>query len=296
MKAIRLLKMLVVVQVVLLIAILIVVLTTPDDVALAGSDVAGSYQNVGFSILPDLSPEPPMALAEDAVAISSEKLPGAAPGIVLQSQPESRASRPTFAVYSVRRGDTMMRIAWRFRTTIWSLVRANHIRNVNRIFVGQRLVVPGFGFWDSWWWHPPASVTRVSHEGDHHFELPPEAAAPPPDTFQAVCNPMISITSPLVNQTVDPNQVVISGSANLPQEFDPGSKGFSYYKVLYGEGERPIVWHPIGDIHHNVVTNDTLETWNTSVLANGVYVLRLYSVSTNGQFPPACQVRVVIAR
>jgi len=44
------------------------------------------------------------------------------------------------------------------------------------------------------------------------------------------------------------------------------------------------------------VSNGTLETWNTSGLANGVYVLRLFSVSTNGQFPPACYVRVVIAR
>jgi LysM repeat protein len=301
MKAIKLLKVLVVIQVVILIATLIVILVTPDDVALASSDVAGSFQNVGLNAMPDFSPEPLLAPASDAIAISSEKLSAANPGIVLQSPPESRASRPTFTVYSVRRGDTMMRIAWRFRTTMWSLVRANHLRNVNRIFVGQRMVVPGWGFWDSWWWQPPAVNNAVAHQnvdhGDRHVNNDNHNdSVKAPDTFQAVCNPMISISSPLVNQTVDPNQVTVSGSANLPAEFDPGSQGFSYYKVLFGEGERPIVWHQIGDLHHNTVTNGTLETWNTSVLPNGVYVLRLYSVSTNGQFPPACQVRVVISR
>lgn len=297
MNAIRLLKVLVVVQVLVLIAILAVMVIVPDDVALANSDVAGSFQNFGLNIIPDLAPEQPIAISPDAVALSSEKLPSAEPGVVLQSPPKSRAARPTFAVYFVRRGDTMMRIAWRFRTTLWSLVRANNIRNVNRIFVGQRLIIPGWGFWDSWLWQHPAESDdrpwRDHHDDDNHDNPAP---APAPANSQAICNPMISISSPLVNDIVDPNSVAIKGTASLPPEFDPGSQGFSYYKVEFGEGERPIVWRLIGDLHHNTLSNGTLETWNTSALANGVYVIRLFSVSTNGQFPPACQVRVVINR
>src|SRR5437588_3670422 len=120
----------------------------------------------------------------------------------------------------------MMRFDWRFRTTVWSLVRANHVRNINHISVGQRLIVPGFGFWDSWLWQgqpQPAFVfdheRHEHHEGDHHENF---VVGPP--TFQAICNPLISIQSPLVNQTVDPNAVPIVGTANLPPEFDPGSK------------------------------------------------------------------------
>ena len=200
-------------------------------------------------------------------------------------------------MYSVHRGDTMMRIAWRFRTTVWSLERANQLRNVNRIFVGQRLVVPGFGFWDSWMWQgQPAVVADVQPRRDHHEDNHNDSVAPPPITFRQSAIPWSASRRRSSTRHVDPNSVAINGSANLPPEFDPGSKGFSYYKVEFGVGERPIVWNVIGSLHYNTVSNGTLETWNTSALANGVYVVRLFSVSTNGQFPPACYVRVVIAR
>jgi LysM repeat protein len=61
--------------------------------------------------------------------------------------------------YTVHRGDTLSSIARRFGTTVWALQRANGIANRNRIFVGQRLLIPtgggrrggcygcGVGFW-----------------------------------------------------------------------------------------------------------------------------------------------------
>lgn len=46
-------------------------------------------------------------------------------------------------VYVVRAGDTLGRIAARYGVSVSSLVNANHIANPNRIYVGQRLVIPG---------------------------------------------------------------------------------------------------------------------------------------------------------
>jgi LysM repeat protein len=43
--------------------------------------------------------------------------------------------------YTVARGDTLLRIAFRNRTTVAKLSADNGIRNVNRIRVGQRLKV-----------------------------------------------------------------------------------------------------------------------------------------------------------
>jgi LysM repeat protein len=43
----------------------------------------------------------------------------------------------------VRPGDTLAKIAWRFKTSIWPIVRANNIANPNVIHVGQRLCIPG---------------------------------------------------------------------------------------------------------------------------------------------------------
>ncbi len=48
-------------------------------------------------------------------------------------------------VYIVRPGDTLSGIAARFGVSLNALARANGIRNPSRIYVGQRLVIPGGG-------------------------------------------------------------------------------------------------------------------------------------------------------
>jgi len=45
-------------------------------------------------------------------------------------------------VYYVRPGDTLSQIAARFGTTTTAIARANGIININRIYTGQRLVIP----------------------------------------------------------------------------------------------------------------------------------------------------------
>ena len=52
-------------------------------------------------------------------------------------------SGPNPTVYIVKRGDTMYSIARRFHTTVQALALANKIVNPSRIYVGQRLVIPG---------------------------------------------------------------------------------------------------------------------------------------------------------
>jgi LysM repeat protein len=44
-------------------------------------------------------------------------------------------------VYVVKRGDTLIRIAFRNGTTVSALREANDIRNVNLIYIGQRIIV-----------------------------------------------------------------------------------------------------------------------------------------------------------
>lgn len=52
---------------------------------------------------------------------------------------------PGTAIYQVSRGDTLAAIASRFNTTVVAIVQLNGITNPNRIFVGQRLLVPNTG-------------------------------------------------------------------------------------------------------------------------------------------------------
>ncbi|MGQ9907771.1 MAG: LysM peptidoglycan-binding domain-containing protein [Candidatus Flexifilum sp.] len=58
-----------------------------------------------------------------------------------QLEAQSTATCGPNVVYVVNRGDTLFRIARRFGTTIAALQAANAIPNINRIYVGQRLVI-----------------------------------------------------------------------------------------------------------------------------------------------------------
>ena len=53
------------------------------------------------------------------------------------------AAPPRRCVYYVRWGDTLGDIAWRYGVSVWAIVRANGITNINWIWPGQRLVIPG---------------------------------------------------------------------------------------------------------------------------------------------------------
>lgn len=48
---------------------------------------------------------------------------------------------PDSEYYQVKRGDTLTKICFMYDTTIAQLVRLNNIKNINRIYVGQRLRV-----------------------------------------------------------------------------------------------------------------------------------------------------------
>jgi len=45
-------------------------------------------------------------------------------------------------VYIVQPGDNLYRLALRFNTTIYAIAEANQIRNINLIYVGQKLIIP----------------------------------------------------------------------------------------------------------------------------------------------------------
>ncbi|MBX3086530.1 MAG: LysM peptidoglycan-binding domain-containing protein [Anaerolineae bacterium] len=60
---------------------------------------------------------------------------------------ESHAQPPCYyradwPIYIVRYGDTLSKIAQRYRTTAWTLTSANCLNNPNYVYVGQRLRVP----------------------------------------------------------------------------------------------------------------------------------------------------------
>ncbi len=75
----------------------------------------------------------------------------------LQAIPPDR--RVTWRHHVVRRGETLSAIARRYGVSTSSIVRANHLRNPNRIVVGTRLVIPVAGV------TPPPPAARAAADG-----------------------------------------------------------------------------------------------------------------------------------
>ena len=132
---------------------------------------------------------------------------------------------------------------------------------------------------------PTPTMTRIPTR-------PRPTAAPPTETptpiraAPAYCPlPGVRITSPAMDEAVA-GQVTIRGTANID--------AFQFYKVEYGMGEETPQWNSIGDIVRRPVVDGVLATWNLAGFPNGVYRVRLTVVDITGNFPPPCEVRVVV--
>lgn len=49
---------------------------------------------------------------------------------------------PTYFTYKVKKGDTLSELAAKYHTTVDELVKLNHIKNANLIYIGQTLKIP----------------------------------------------------------------------------------------------------------------------------------------------------------
>jgi LysM repeat protein len=190
---------------------------------------------------------------------------------------------PLASGYTVQSGETLTAIAAKFGVSPYAILIANNLRNASMIFTGQVLIIPAPNM-------QPASNEPTTTP----TEMP--TTTPTTNLQPAVCNPIVSISSPLMNETLSAINVPIVGTANLPTGFDPASSGFQFYKVEFGEGEKPILFFVIGNLHFSPAGRGTLETWDTAGLPNGTYILRLTAVDSLGQYPSPCEVRVTIQR
>jgi hypothetical protein len=143
-------------------------------------------------------------------------------------------------------------LSWRFGVRIWIIVRANNIANPNVIGVGQRLFIP-----------------RPTQ--------PPPTPTPSP-TNEPGCE---HLTAPVQGTTLS-GSVQVTGTADIEE--------FWYYKLEF-RYEGLDHWHYITG-QHTPVENDVLGAWDTTILPDGDYYLRLVVVDLTGNYPPPCEILV----
>lgn len=167
--------------------------------------------------------------------------------------PKPVPPQPEYGVgwwYTVKPGDTLAKIAWRFGSTVWKIANANNLPNPHLICVGQKLIIP---------------EDKVVVDGTKQ----------PPG-----CEHLLWPTS---GSTLS-GTVTIKGTAQ--------HSNFWYYKLEYRHDGLDD-WHYLAG-QENQVQNGVLGTWNTPVLTNGPYHLRLVIVDRTGNYPPPCEIPVTI--
>lgn len=98
-------------------------------------------------------------------------------------------------------------------------------------------------------------------------------------------DPNICISSPGLDQVVA-GRISIRGTADHAQ--------FQFFKVEFGQGAEPSVWHVINDVRRVPVVGGELESFDTTVIPNGVYSLQLTVVDVTGNYPPPHRVRITV--
>lgn len=212
----------------------------------------------------------------------------------------------TGVYYTVRPGDTLIGIAYRFGVNYWDIVRANNITNPSRIYVGQRLFIPGAAA-------PtptppvctptPVPVVCVTATPTPVVCTPTPAVVCVTPTPAVVCvtpTPAVVCVTPTPvgplpptcrDLTYPPNNAVVKGEIEIRGTADV--QNFWYYKIEFRFDNEPNLWRYIYSAYAPV-HDGVLAIWNTSPLPNGVYWLRLAVVDRTGNYRPGCEARITI--
>lgn len=86
--------------------------------------------------------------------------------------PAKPTTQPATGVYVVKAGDTLYSIARYFGTTAWTIAQANGIYDLNHIYVGQRLMIPGVAP------VPPVSQPAGGNWHGEYFNVPDLTGTP----------------------------------------------------------------------------------------------------------------------
>jgi LysM repeat protein len=97
------------------------------------------------AVTPTVPPLPTAAPTAARVAPTATKAPAVQPTKVLATaMPGTTApvANPTPFVHVVVKGDTLGNIAYKYKTTVAAIAQANGLKDVTKLEVGQRLVIP----------------------------------------------------------------------------------------------------------------------------------------------------------
>ncbi len=202
------------------------------------------------------------------------------PGTTVQPAPPTDPSSDC-AWYTVRPGDTLAAIAFRYRTTVWAIVNANKLRDPNLILVGQRICIPPTGTLPP---ATPSATPSVTPSVTPTTTLSVTPSLTPRPTVLPSDNPGCDHLTWPKKGAVLSGLVKVTGTARLSNMW--------YYKLEFRQDGLDN-WHYVTG-GEKPVENGLLGEWNTRQVSNGRYIFRLVVVDSTGNYPPPCEVPVTI--
>ena len=207
--------------------------------------------------------------------------------------------------YVIQYGDTLSGIAYRHGVSINSVVQANNLVNPNRIYAGQRLVIPC-----------ASSTTPASPTGGTYYTVRKgDTLAQIALRFRARLWSIVA-----ANNIANPNVIYTGQRLYIPAAsssagwIKPGCEHLTwpregarlsgviqawgtakidnqwYYKLEYRKDGLDD-WHYITGAEA-VVQNGPLGAWDTRTVSDGGYTFRLVAVDWTGNYPPPCEIAV----
>ena len=112
--------------------------------------------------------------------------------------------------YTVKKGDSLKAIAIRHRMTTATLASANRIKDPDKIFVGQRLKIPGHSTTPPT--PPPSSsdTTPLPGFGMESLQPPPAPASLAPPTAPAAMPPSAPLPKPATSSAIDSHRGILA--------------------------------------------------------------------------------------
>ena len=167
--------------------------------------------------------------------------------------------RRDWTPYTVQAGETLFSLARRAQISLAELARANCISDPSRLVVGTVIYVP----------RPLSAPTAMALLGVN---------------IRNCDDPLRRIVNIAPDGALRGTFAIIGTAQH---------EDFQFYKIeIRADGS---------DLWQNIVTRSTpveggvLATFNTPLLPSGLYWLRLTVVDKTGNFPPPCEVRVILA-
>jgi LysM repeat protein len=192
--------------------------------------------------------------------------------------------------YRVVRGDNLARIASRYGVSIWQVARWNGIANIDRIYIGSVLVV-----YPARCNRPAPKPVPPPHPQPPMQPVPPIWGVPPvqpvppiwpvPPMWPTSCPDQRAVIAAPGNGAHVWGMVTITGNAV--------HENFKFYKLEYGAGANPTDWHWFFGGQFPI-WQGTLGALNTDILAPGTYSIKVTVVDQTSNYPPPCQVRVIV--